>query len=56
MLNDEELRVLNQYINALEESSNTLERMYLEKNLEGLKKVKDFMKEIQFKINLIISR
>ena len=53
-MNDEQVRVLTQYIDALEEAAEQLEQMYLQKNFEGMKKVKEFMKEAQEKINTLL--
>ena len=53
-MNPESIRVLEQHINALEEASEQLEQMYLQKNLEGMRKVKTFMKEVQIKINSLL--
>lgn len=55
-MNPESVRVLEQYVKALEEASEQLEQMYLQKNLEGMRKVKAFMKEAQTKISLLLSK
>jgi len=49
-MNDEEVRILSQYVNALENASSELEKMYLQKNLEGMNKVKAFIREIHDRI------
>lgn len=50
----ESVRVLEQYVSALEEASEQLEQMYLQKNIEGMKKVKAFITEVQRKINFLL--
>ena len=53
-MDPELVQVLEQYIKALEEASDQLEQMYLDKNIEGMKKVKAFMKEAQTKISFLL--
>lgn len=48
------MRVLRQYVHALEQASSELERMYLEKNVQGINKVKKFINEIQQKISQLL--
>ena len=54
MLEKEEIRILSQYINALEEASNKLEEAYFQKNIENFNKIKKFILEIQSKIDLML--
>ena len=55
-MDDENVRILTQYLNALDEASEQLEQMYLSKNAAGMKKVKDFMKEAQTKIKILLMK
>ena len=53
-MNEHDLQVLRQYIESLEEASNSLESAYINKNLEELEKTKKFIFEIQSKINSML--
>jgi len=55
-MNANEVRILSQYVNALEQASDELERMYLEKNIQGVEKVKKFVYEVQGKISELLKR
>ena len=55
-MNVNEVRILSQYVNALEQASNELEKMYLEKNAGGIQKVKRFINEVQGKISEVLKR
>ena len=55
-MNVNEVRILNQYVNALDQASQELERMYLQKNIQGLEKVRKFIYEIQDKISQLLKR
>ncbi len=54
MLEKEDLRILSQYIHALEDASKKLEDSYLEKNIEACIKIKKFILEVQGKIDLML--
>jgi len=53
-MNIEKTRILIQYIDALEEAGEQLEQMYNQKNQEGFNKVKQFILEIKFKIDILL--
>jgi len=53
-MNDEEVRILKQYISALEEASDQLEQAYVDRNMENFEKIKRFMKEAQSKIKILL--
>ncbi|MEM3122288.1 MAG: hypothetical protein QXH60_02495 [Candidatus Pacearchaeota archaeon] len=50
-MNEEEIKILLQYINALNEAVSQLEIMNSRKNLEEIKKLKLFIMEIHEKIS-----
>ncbi len=54
MISQDNVRILAQYIYALDEAYSKLELMYVQKNLDGFEKVKRFMKEVQSKISQIL--
>lgn len=51
---DNDLIILKQYIEALDEASQTLEQAYLKKDIETLEKTKKFILEIQSKITIML--
>ncbi len=54
MITNDKIRILKQYINALDEATQTLEKMYLQKNIVGFEKTKQLIKELQSKISLML--
>ena len=55
-MRDDEIRILKQYVDALDEALLNLEKMYMEKNIEEVKKIKNFMYDIQNKIDELLKR
>jgi exonuclease VII small subunit len=55
-MNVNEVKIMSQYVNALEQASLELERMYFEKNMAGIDKVKKFINEVQGKISELLKR
>ena len=53
-MNDEEVRILKQYMAALEEASEQLEQSYINRDVERFEKVKKFMNEAQSKIKILL--
>jgi len=54
MINNENIRILEQYIESLEESLGHLEKAVRLKDLEKTKKLKQFILEIQSKIGVLL--
>ena len=55
-MDENDVRTLNQYIHALDQASEELEKMYLQKNIQGMEKVKKFINEIQEKISNLLNK
>jgi len=55
-MNQEEVRILVQYIDAMGEAVQKLEQSYIGKDIENMKKIKIFIKQVQEKISTLISR
>lgn len=55
-MNQEEVRVLVQYIDAMGEAVQKLEQSYISKDLENMKKIKVFIRHVQDKISILILR
>jgi len=55
-MNITEVRILKQYIEALEQANGELERMYMQKNISGINQVKKFILEVQEKISQVVKK
>ena len=55
-MNITEIRILKQYIEALEQANGELERMYMQKNISGINQVKKFILEVQEKISQVVKK
>ena len=53
-MNIQNIRLLMQYIDALEKAEEQLEQMYSQNNDAGLTKVKSFMLDVQYKIESLL--
>lgn len=47
-------RILNQYLSALEDACQTLEKKYIMKDMEGLERTKKFILELKSKIDEVL--
>ena len=54
-MDDQNARVLSQYINALSEAQEQLEKAYIERNMANFLKVKKFILDIKSKIDQLLT-
>ena len=50
----ENIKILAQYINALEEAGEKIEKAYNNKDIESLNKLKKFILEVKLKIDIMM--
>ena len=53
-MDDEQVRILRQYIHSLEEASEQLEKAYINKNMTDFQKIRKFMIEVKTKIDALL--
>ena len=53
-MDDERVRILIQYVNALSEASEQLEKAYIDKNMVNFFKIKKFILEVKSKIDILL--
>ena len=55
MISAREVRLLMQYVNSLEESLNQLQEFYNDKNIAEVKKIKEFILDVQGKMDNLLA-
>jgi len=54
MVTGEDIRVLGHYLRSMEEAVGTLETAYAQRDVQSVEKVKKFILELKFKIDVLL--